>query len=109
MSLRSIGPWPGGRACIQPGNTGARDIASAVIIAIFIIPGAASGMSDSKFGGTRRTAPGRSTDGAEPSGLTTGVDQWACGVKHVNGAEGTWRDAEDGVLGGNAIAQTAGV
>ncbi len=49
--------------------------------------------------------PGRSPDGAEPSGLTTGVDQWACGVKKVNGAEGTWRDAEDGVLGGNAIAQ----
>jgi GH15 family glucan-1,4-alpha-glucosidase len=47
--------------------------------------------------------PGRG-DGDNPA-LTTGVDQWACGTKKVNGAEGTWRDAEDGVLGGNAIAQ----
>ena len=34
-----------------------------------------------------------------------GVDQWAVGVKEVGGQEGTWRDAEDGVLGGNPIAQ----
>jgi len=34
-----------------------------------------------------------------------GVDQWAVGVKESNGQEGTWRDAEDGVLGGNPIAQ----
>lgn len=38
------------------------------------------------------------------SGLV-GVGSWACGIKGVNGAEGTWRDAEDGVLGGNPIAQ----
>ncbi len=34
-----------------------------------------------------------------------GVSQWACGLKEVGGAEGTWRDAEDGQLGGNPIAQ----
>ncbi|HEY6329623.1 MAG TPA: glycoside hydrolase family 15 protein, partial [Blastocatellia bacterium] len=32
-------------------------------------------------------------------------DQWATGAKEFNGAEGTWRDAEDGILGGNSIAQ----
>jgi glucoamylase len=36
-----------------------------------------------------------------------GWDQFATGYKEVNGAEGTWRDAEDGVLGGNPIAQGA--
>lgn len=35
----------------------------------------------------------------------TGVDHWAIGAKRVGGAEGTWRDAEDGVLGRNAISQ----
>jgi len=34
-----------------------------------------------------------------------GVVQYACGTKEVAGAEGTWRDAEDGVLEGNPIAQ----
>ncbi|NCO34444.1 MAG: glycoside hydrolase family 15 protein [Armatimonadetes bacterium] len=34
-----------------------------------------------------------------------GLDQYACGVKEVGGNEGTWRDAEDGVLSGNPIAQ----
>jgi glucoamylase len=38
--------------------------------------------------------------GAEP-----GVDQWACGMKELPGREGTWRDAEDGTLSGNPIAQ----
>jgi len=38
-------------------------------------------------------------------GDTVGVSQYACGLKEVNNAEGTWRDAEDGVLGGNPIAQ----
>ena len=31
--------------------------------------------------------------------------QYATGTKRFNGAEGTWRDAEDGVLSGNPIAQ----
>jgi GH15 family glucan-1,4-alpha-glucosidase len=34
-----------------------------------------------------------------------GVDQFATGQKEINGLEGTWRDAEDGQLGGNPIAQ----
>ena len=34
-----------------------------------------------------------------------GVDAWAVGVKETRGKEGAWRDAEDGVLSGNAVAQ----
>lgn len=34
-----------------------------------------------------------------------GIDHWSIGTKRVGGAEGTWRDAEDGVLGRNAISQ----
>ncbi len=34
-----------------------------------------------------------------------GVRHYACGQKEVAGAEGTWRDAEDGTLEGNPIAQ----
>jgi glucoamylase len=34
-----------------------------------------------------------------------GVDQWAAGIKEAQGKEGTWRDAEDGMLSGNAVAQ----
>jgi len=34
-----------------------------------------------------------------------GIDQYACGVKEVGGSLGTWKDAEDGLLSGNAIAQ----
>lgn len=36
---------------------------------------------------------------------TVGVHHYACGTKEVAGSEGTWRDAEDGVLGGNPVAQ----
>ncbi len=35
----------------------------------------------------------------------TGIDSWSIGTKRVGGAEGTWRDAEDGQLGRNAISQ----
>ncbi|MGC4030373.1 MAG: glycoside hydrolase family 15 protein [Tepidisphaeraceae bacterium] len=35
------------------------------------------------------------------------IDEYACGNSGFNGAEGTWRDAEDGTLQGNAIAQGA--
>lgn len=38
-------------------------------------------------------------------GEKVGIDHWAIGTKRVGGAEGTWRDAEDGVLGRNAISQ----
>ncbi len=34
-----------------------------------------------------------------------GIDHWAIGSKRINDAEGTWRDAEDGQLGRNAISQ----
>jgi glucoamylase len=34
-----------------------------------------------------------------------GATQFACGTKEVAGREGTWRDAEDGNLSGNPIAQ----
>ena len=36
-----------------------------------------------------------------------GVHHYAIGVSHAHGAEGTWRDAEDGVLGMNGVAQGA--
>ncbi|MEZ0267840.1 MAG: glycoside hydrolase family 15 protein [Phycisphaerae bacterium] len=35
------------------------------------------------------------------------VDEYACGTSGFHGAEGTWRDAEDGHLQGNPIAQGA--
>lgn len=38
-------------------------------------------------------------------GVKVGIDHWAIGTKRLGGAEGTWRDAEDGVLGRNAISQ----
>lgn len=34
-----------------------------------------------------------------------GITSWATGVKEFHGEEGTWRDAEDGNLQGNPIAQ----
>jgi len=34
-----------------------------------------------------------------------GVHHYAIGVSRAHGAEGTWRDAEDGVLGMNSVAQ----
>ena len=44
-------------------------------------------------------------DAAAAPTLQQGFAGWATGKKEVNGSEGTWRDAEDGVLGGNPIAQ----
>jgi len=38
-------------------------------------------------------------------GNSFGVHQFATGTKELNDMEGTWRDAEDGVLEGNPIAQ----
>ncbi len=37
--------------------------------------------------------------------LVYGITSWATGIKEFNGSEGTWRDAEDGVLSRNPIAQ----
>jgi GH15 family glucan-1,4-alpha-glucosidase len=34
-----------------------------------------------------------------------GISSWATGTKEFNGAQGTWKDAEDGNLGRNPIAQ----
>ncbi|GIL21318.1 MAG: glucan 1,3-alpha-glucosidase [Candidatus Jettenia caeni] len=39
------------------------------------------------------------------AGDVWGVREHAIGIKRHHGAEGTWRDAEDGILGGNPIAQ----
>jgi len=41
-------------------------------------------------------------NGKTPEG---GIDQFSTGIKRFNYAEGTWRDAEDGLLSGNPIAQ----
>ncbi len=35
----------------------------------------------------------------------TGLRQWAVGEKEIHGKEGTWRDAEDGKLSDNPVAQ----
>jgi GH15 family glucan-1,4-alpha-glucosidase len=43
--------------------------------------------------------------GAGAAAQNTGIFQYACGEKGFRGAEGAWRDAEDGQLSGNAIAQ----
>jgi len=43
--------------------------------------------------------------GDDPEALDSGIWQYACGDKGFRGAEGTWRDAEDGLLSMNAIAQ----
>lgn len=43
---------------------------------------------------------GMSSDG-------TGVRDFACGIKGVGGMEGTWKDAEDGELSNNPVAQGA--
>ena len=37
-----------------------------------------------------------------------GLDEYACGRSGIGGEEGTWHDAEDGVLSGNAIAAGVG-
>ena len=37
--------------------------------------------------------------------LRCGIDHWTTGTKRLGDAEGTWRDAEDGQLAHNAIAQ----
>jgi glucoamylase len=42
---------------------------------------------------------------ALPADSSSGFYQFATGIKELPGKEGTWRDAEDGELGGNAITQ----
>jgi GH15 family glucan-1,4-alpha-glucosidase len=50
-------------------------------------------------GGEQAGAPQTAREGEE------GIHHWATGYKEFNNQQGTWRDAEDGVLGGNPIAQ----
>lgn len=50
--------------------------------------------------------PGEPGESAPPP-ETIGFTEWATGIKEVGGAEGTWRDADDGRLEGNPIAQGA--
>ena len=40
-----------------------------------------------------------------PGNWQGGLDQWAIGIKDVRGLEGSWKDAEDGELSGNPVAQ----
>ncbi|HEY0757176.1 MAG TPA: glycoside hydrolase family 15 protein [Ktedonobacteraceae bacterium] len=40
-----------------------------------------------------------------PESVKEGIAGWATGIKEFHGSEGTWRDAEDGTLQGNPIAQ----
>jgi glucoamylase len=37
-------------------------------------------------------------------GLVVGVHQWACGLKEIRNLQGTWKDAEDGLLEGGVVA-----
>jgi GH15 family glucan-1,4-alpha-glucosidase len=63
----------------------------------FLVNGAvlvAEESSDFGWSPSQDTAPG----------YLVGVHQWSCGLKEVNNLQGTWRDAEDGQLSGNAIA-----
>ncbi len=54
---------------------------------------------DGVVGGELAGAPAATRQGE------LGVYHWATGQKEFNAQEGTWRDAEDGELGGNPIAQ----
>jgi glucoamylase len=51
--------------------------------------------------------PGKRPEDAPDTveGWHIGLAQWACGHKRVGALEGTWKDAEDGNLSGNPIAQ----
>jgi len=51
------------------------------------------------YKGHRYFAAGVERDG------TDAIDAYACGKKEIDGAQGTWRDAEDGQLGNNPIEQ----
>jgi glucoamylase len=51
--------------------------------------------------------PAWAASGDTSPGLLVGIHHWACGYKELPGREGTWRDAEDGELSGNPVAQGA--
>jgi GH15 family glucan-1,4-alpha-glucosidase len=48
--------------------------------------------------------PNWSPGDGEAPGYQFGVHGWSCGLKEIRNLQGTWRDAEDGQLSGNAIA-----
>jgi GH15 family glucan-1,4-alpha-glucosidase len=54
---------------------------------------------------TAKEKPQSAIRNPQSVGWTLGVDQWAVGIKEAQCKEGTWRDAEDGHLSGNAVAQ----
>jgi glucoamylase len=47
------------------------------------------------------------TKGTFPE-ISVGVHQWTCGLKEIHNLQGTWLDAEDGLLSGN-VAQNGSV
>lgn len=51
--------------------------------------------------------PGKRPEDAKDTvdGWHVGIEQWACGHAGVQSLAGTWKDAEDGQLSGNPIAQ----
>ena len=52
----------------------------------------------------KESEPSRSPAEDTAPGIQVGVHGWSCGLKEVHNLQGTWRDAEDGQLSGNAIA-----
>jgi GH15 family glucan-1,4-alpha-glucosidase/ferredoxin len=59
-------------------------------------------------GGNGNQSHNGATDGRlNPPSSHQGIDEYATGTSGFHGAEGTWRDAEDGHLQGNPIAQGA--
>ncbi len=52
----------------------------------------------------KESEPSRSPVEDTAPGIQVGVHGWSCGLKEVHNLQGTWRDAEDGQLSGNAIA-----
>ena len=40
----------------------------------------------------------------EKEEIVVGLHQWACGLKEIHDYQGTWRDAENGQLSGDAVA-----
>ena len=62
-------------------------------------------INGAKWDGAPSAVDGNEGEEPGPPGMQVGIDQWATGVKEFMGKEGTWKDAEDGRLQGNPIAQ----
>src|SRR6185312_3876656 len=63
--------------------------------------------SPENSGAVSNDSNGVSREAASGETWNPRIDEFACGTSGFHGAEGTWRDAEDGHLQGNAIAQGA--